>query len=111
MWDPQITIEEVTDPAEIERHRARMEQFERNCRWLANNWPRLLPQAWGKFIAVAAEEAFLADTAEEARALAKAKHPEEKGVLVEYVLPSRGPRSYGGRICSSRANGSNAPTA
>jgi hypothetical protein len=110
MWDPRITIEEVNDPAEVERHRERREQFRRNCDWLQAHWPDLLPQALGKFLAVAGQEAFLADTAAEARALAVAKHPEEKGILVEYVVPALGARFYGSRLCSSADSGQPVPT-
>ena len=105
MWDPQITIEEVTDPAAVEKHREQREQFARNARWLEEHWADVLPQAFGRFIAVAGQEAFLADSAQAARSLAEAKHPAEKGVLVEYVMPATGPRSYGIRLCSSLARG------
>ena len=91
---PQFVIEEVTDPAEIARCRAQMEQFSRNSDWLAAHWPDLLPQARGKFVAVAGQEAFIADTIEDAWAWTEAKHPEDKGALVRYAHPGQGPRIY-----------------
>ena len=57
------------------------------------------------------QEAFLADSAEEARTLALAKHPMEKGIFLEYVVPPRGPRFYGSRECSSAESGQPVPTA
>jgi hypothetical protein len=105
MWNPQITIEEVNDPVEVERYREQREQFQRNSDWVQAHWPELLPQARGKFLAVAGQEPFLADTAAEAWALAVAKHPQEKGILLQYVLPSHGPRFYGSRLCSSAGVG------
>jgi hypothetical protein len=92
MWDPRISIEEVDDPAEIERHRAQLEQFARNSRWLEAHWPELLPHAYGKFLAVAGEEAFLADSPEDAWAWAQRAHCEDRGPVVQYVMPAKGPR-------------------
>jgi hypothetical protein len=98
-WGPQITIEEVNDPVEVERHREQREHFRRNADWLQAHWPDLLPQARGKFLAVAGQEARLADSPEDAWAWAASHHPEDKGPLVQYVLPSQGPRSRAYRWC------------
>jgi hypothetical protein len=92
-----VTIEEVTDPTEIARMRAEHERFRRDIDWLKSHWPDLLPRAYGKFLAVSGQQAFLADTAEEARALARAAHPEDRGPWVQYVRPPGGPRIYAGR--------------
>src|SRR5258708_3243469 len=92
--EPQFAIEEVTDPAEIARHKAKIAQFTRNSDWLAAHWSDVLPQARGKFVAVAGEEVFVAETVEEAWAWTEAKHPEDNGPLVRYVIPGEGPRIY-----------------
>src|SRR5580692_2726124 len=97
MNEPRFVIEERTDPAEIARHQAQREQFSRNSDWLANHWAELLPQARGKFVAVAGQEAFIADTAKEAWAWAAATHPKDIGALVRYVIPGQGPRIYANR--------------
>jgi len=97
MWPSNITIEEVTDPAHIARNREGLEHFTRNSDWLAAHWPDLLPQARGKFVAVAGQEAFIAETAEAGWQWAARKHPEDKGPLVQYVLSGKGPRFYGNR--------------
>jgi len=91
---PTFLVEEVTDPAEIERHKDQRESARRNRDWLQAHWPDLLPQARGKFIAVAGQEAFIADTAEEAWAMAIAAHPDDDGAIDQYVRPERGPRIY-----------------
>jgi len=94
MHRPQFTIEEVNDPAEIARSHARNERARRNSDWLQSHWTELLPRARGKFLAVAGQEAFLADSSDEAWALATAAHPEDHGVIEQYVRPERGPRLY-----------------
>jgi hypothetical protein len=97
MSEETFTIEEVTDPVEDTRFRAQHAQFKSNTDWLQSHWNDLLPKALGKCLAVACQEAFLADTPEEAWRLAKAAHPEDNGTLFQYVLPHQGPRIYAHR--------------
>jgi hypothetical protein len=92
---PQLEWGEVTDPAEIAESRAVHEAALRNGDWLATHWPDLLPQAYGKYVAVAGQQAFLADSVQEALALAKAAHPDDKGVLIQYVIPPGTVTIYG----------------
>jgi hypothetical protein len=89
-----VTLEIVTDPEELARSRVQHERFKRNSDWLQSHWADLLPQALGKHLVVAGQEAFLADTPEEAWALAEAAHPGDDGSFGQYVLPHRGPRIY-----------------
>jgi hypothetical protein len=89
-----IVFSEVTDPAECAIIRARIEAGERNLAWLESHWADFLPQARGKFLAVAGQEGHIADSPEEAWAWADAAHPEDKGALVQYVRPEKGPRIY-----------------
>jgi hypothetical protein len=95
MIPAKITVEEINDPKEIARFQARIEQASRNDIWLQLHWADLLPRARGKLLAVAGQEAFVADTHREAWALAKAAHPDDEGAFVQYVIPERGPRIYG----------------
>lgn len=92
-----LVLEEVTDPVEIARIRAALEQAKLNADWLETHWDDLLPAAFGKFIAVAGQKAFIADSPEAARRWADEFHPEDRGALVEYVLPPGGPRYYANR--------------
>ena len=94
MWPSNITIEEETDPQKVAQARESLEHFTRNSDWLAAHWSSLLPQARGKFVAVAGQEAFLADTSEAGWKWAATRHPEDKGPLVRYVRTGKGPRSY-----------------
>ena len=98
MWPSNITIEEETDPAKVGRIRENLEHFTRNSDWLASHWPDLLPQARGKFVAVAGQEAFLADTPEAAWEWVKKRHPDDKGPLVHFVRQGIGPRVYSPRL-------------
>jgi hypothetical protein len=94
MEEPQFSIEEVNDPVEIARARAQDERARRNSDWLQAHWADFLPQAYGKFLVVAGQEAFLADTPEQAWAAAQAAHPDDDGAFIQYLRPGRGPRIY-----------------
>jgi hypothetical protein len=90
-------IEDVVDPVELERGQRQHEQALRNLDWLSSHWHVLLPGALGKFVAVAGQQAFVADTSDDAYALAVAAHPEDKGMLIQYVSPEKGDRIYANR--------------
>lgn len=94
MKEPHFTITEVQDEQEIARFRAQDEQARRNSKWLQAHWQELLPQACGKFLAVAGQQGFIADTPEQAWRLAQEAHPQDHGILMQYVRPERGPRIY-----------------
>jgi hypothetical protein len=93
LGDPLI-FEEVNDPAEAARLQSLHERFRRNADWLESHWSVLLPQARGKHVAVAGQEAFVADSPEEGWAWVQANHPEDDGAFVRYVIPEKGPRIY-----------------
>jgi hypothetical protein len=95
----QIRIEEVNDPLEAERFREHRDRARRNWEWLEAHQQELLPQAFGKFLAVAGQQAFVAETLHDALAWVRANHPEDTGHIVEYVWPRNGPRIYSGRTC------------
>jgi hypothetical protein len=92
-----IVIGEITDPEYIARFDAQRERSRRNSKWLQSHWPDVLPQVRGKFLAVAGQEPFIADTAGEALRLARAAHPDDDGVLLQYVRSELGPRIYAHR--------------
>ena len=95
MSEPQFTIEVITDPVLNTEINARHEQALKNIHWLSSHWSDLLPQARGKFIAIAGQEGFIGETDEDARRLATAAHPEDKGMFSQYVFSNPGPRFYG----------------
>ena len=96
MSESTFIIEEVSDPTEIARARAQDKRHRRNSEWLQAHWADVLPQARGKFLAVAGQEPSIADTPEKAWAWVDATHPEDDGVIVHYVRPETGPRLYAG---------------
>ena len=97
-WEePKIVIEVITDPEQIARSKAMDEQFKRNLDWLQSHWGDVLPQARGKFVAVAGQQTFVADTAKEAWAWCDNTHPEDKGPWVTFVPATLGPRIYANR--------------
>jgi hypothetical protein len=97
MSELKLLLEECNDPVEVTRAQAQMERHRRNSDWLAAHWPFLLPQARGKLVAVAGQEAFVADSIEQAWAWVDATHPEDSGAIVQYVPTGEGPRIYANR--------------
>ena len=93
---PRLMIEfgGQVEPVEAERRRAQMGRARRNSAWLRSHWAELLPQARGKFVAVAGEEGFVADTPEDAWAWARRAHPDDDGAMVQFVRPDKNPRIY-----------------
>jgi hypothetical protein len=92
-----FVIEDISDPAKTARVRAQDERARRNSEWLQAHWSDVLPEARGRFLAVAGQEAFFADSPEEAYEMAVAAHPDDDGVLVKYVRLEQGPRIYAHR--------------
>ena len=91
---PPIIMEEVTDPVEIAKARAQRKRFDRNAAWLQAHASEIYPRYRGKCICIAGEELFVADTPEEAMALASAAHPEDDGSFVQYIPRDKVARIY-----------------
>ncbi len=85
---PEVTLEEVTDPAEIERARAQWAQSDANWDWLRSRLVELAVGNRGRYLCVAGRQAFIADTPVEARRLAREAHPYDKGIISHYFRPS-----------------------
>jgi hypothetical protein len=81
----QFIIEEVTDPVDLAQARAQRELFDRNSAWLQAHIPEIYSQHRGKYICIAGEELFVADTAQEAIARARAAHPEDSGRFFRFI--------------------------
>ena len=90
-------VEEIYDADVVSRARLQAERHRRNSRWLQNHWSALLPQARGKFVAVADEEAFIAESPREAWTWVEREHPQDNGAIVRYIRTELGPRLYADR--------------
>jgi hypothetical protein len=89
-----IVLEEVTDPVQLAQARVRQERFDRNWAWFEAHAAEIYSQHRGKCLCIAGEELFVADTAEEALALARAAHPEDDGRFTRYIPRERMARIY-----------------
>lgn len=94
---PKPTFEVVEDPVEAAAIKEQLDRAQRNSDWLQAHWDELLPQARGKFVIVAGQEAFVADTPKDAWDWAARVHPEDNGAIGQYVRPEKGPRIYANR--------------
>jgi hypothetical protein len=92
--DTSIVMEDITDSAELAAARAQRAQFDRNAAWLQSHASEVYPKYRGKFICVAGEEVFAADSATEALANATAAHPADKGRFLHYIPKEMMPRIY-----------------
>ncbi len=84
---PELAIEVIDDPDVSARNRDRHGRTERNADWLQSHWDDLRPAAHGKFLVVAGQEAFIAETWQEAWERAKAAHPDDGGAFGQFVRP------------------------
>ena len=91
---PPIVMEEVTDPIALAQARAQRERFDRNSAWLQAHIAEIYTRYRGKCICIAGEELFVADTPEEALALATAAHPEDDGRFLRYIPREKLDRIY-----------------
>ena len=91
---PAIVMQEVTEPQELAEARARRNRFDRNEAWLQARAAETYKCHRGRYICIAGEELFVADTPEAAYASAKSAHPEDDGLFVRYIPKEKLPRVY-----------------
>ncbi len=94
---PPIVMEEITDPEELARGRARRARYDRNSAWLQAHVSEVYSQHRGKCICIAGEELFVADTPQEVLALARAAHPDDDGRVRHYIPREKLARIYADR--------------
>ena len=90
----QIIMEEVRDPVVLEQARAQDARFARNWAWFEVHAAEIYAAHRGKCICVAGEELFVADTPEEALAMATAAHPHDDGRFTRLIPLERTTRIY-----------------
>ncbi len=91
---PSIIMEEVTDPVELQKAREQDERFERNWAWFEAHAAEIYAEHRGKCICIAGEELFVADTPEEALAMAVSAHPNDDGRFTRLIPQEKIARIY-----------------
>jgi hypothetical protein len=91
---PQLVMTEVTEPEENARIKAQRERFRKNSDWFQGHVPQVYAQHRGRFICVAGQELFVADTAPQVVATARKAHPEDDGLLLRYIPREKMERVY-----------------
>ena len=91
---PSITMEEVADPVELQKAQAQDERFERNWAWFEMHTAEIYAAHRGKCICVAGAELFVADTPEEALALAIVAYPDDDGRFTRLIPQKKMTRIY-----------------
>ena len=91
-----LTMLEVTEPEENARAMAQRQRFRKNSDWLQAQIPHVYAQHRGKFICVAGQGIFVAETAPEVVAAARKAHPEDDGFLLRYIPREKLERIYAG---------------
>jgi hypothetical protein len=89
-----IIMEEVSDPVVLEQARAQDARFARNWAWFEAHAAEIYAVHRGKCICVAGEALFVADTPEEALAMATAAHPHDDGRFTRLIPRERMTRIY-----------------
>jgi hypothetical protein len=95
--NPPVVMTVVTDPAEVAAFNARMAKFDRNIDWLQAHASEVYTRHRGRFICIAGQELFVADTGEEALAKARAAHPDDDGLYLHYIPKQKLDRIYAHR--------------
>ena len=92
--EPLVIIDEQPSPDELAAIHARSARYERNMTWFQAHLDEIRARHLGKCLCIAGEELFVADTPQEAIALARAAHPADDGRITQYLSPVKGPRIY-----------------
>ena len=92
--EPQVTMEIVTDAMELAKARAQRERFDRNAAWLQSHAHAVYSKCRGKYMCIAGEQLFFADTLQDALAAATAAHPDDDGRFFRYIPEKTLPSIY-----------------
>ena len=85
---PVLMYEEVLSPDELARARSLRATFQKNMAWASANAVEINRTCRGKFICVAGEQLFAADSPKQAHALAVAAHPAEDAATYSCFVPT-----------------------
>jgi len=85
----QVVLEEKLDSSERARIQTRRQRFERNWAWLEAHASEVYSHR-GKFVCIAGEELFVADTLRDVVERARAAHPQDDGHFTRFVPKEKG---------------------
>ncbi|HZO27214.1 MAG TPA: hypothetical protein VFH48_14630 [Chloroflexota bacterium] len=91
---PVLMVTDVTDPDELARADSQDERFGRNLAWFQEHGEEIVALYRGRWISIAGQEVFAADSAREAITLARAAYPEDDGRFTYCVPTERAARLY-----------------
>ncbi len=80
-----IEMEDVKDAEALTKARQQRERFDRNAAWLQAHIADVYAQHRGKYICIAGEALFVADTVKEVIVLATAAHPDDDGWFTRFI--------------------------
>src|SRR5579871_4220030 len=83
---PHITVEVVTDPAELAKAREQDARFEKNWAWFTAHAEEIYRTHRGECLCVAGQELFAGQTPAEVLAKAVAAHPWDNGRFT-WIIP------------------------
>lgn len=89
----QLIMEVESDPAVCAEIAARFARCQQNMRWLRENAADAYSHR-GKYICIAGQQLFVADTAEQAICAAENAHPDDDGRFTLYIPVEKLPRIY-----------------
>jgi len=92
-----VVMTEITDPQVLAEFRRQDEAFDRNLEWFEAHALDAYRKHRGKCLCIAGQELFVADTPEQAIAMARAAHPDDPGAFTRIVPKERCPRIYASR--------------
>jgi hypothetical protein len=84
----------LTDPEEIARAAARDAQFDKNLAFFDAHADAIYRNHRGRFVFVAGQELFVADSAREVIGIARQAHPADRGWFTRIIPLENIPRIY-----------------
>lgn len=91
--DNRLMIDVESDPDVCAEIAARFERRQQNERWLVEH-AAVAYSHRGKYICIAGQQFFVADTAEQAIRAAESAHPYDDGRFTLYIPIDKAPRIY-----------------
>lgn len=89
-----LMMEATSDPRDLREARAQREQFDRNLDWFEAHAMEIGDRNRGKYVCIAGQQLFVADSAREALRLGREAYPDDLGPFVRYIACEKVPWIY-----------------